>query len=404
MPVSAGRRRVLIVVQNLPVPFDRRVWMEATSLARAGYEVSVICPKLKGYNASYEQVEGIDIHRYPMPFDPKSKLGFAGEYLYGLARTALLSIKVAFGRGFDVVHACNPPETYWVLGLFWKLFGKTYIFDHHDLSPELYEVKFPGSGGFMLHFLLFMERANFKVAKVVIAPNQSHKTIAVERGGVSPDHVFVVRSGPSPERFRVYEPDPSWTRGRKHLIAYLGEIGYQDGVDGMVRALAELRTRRDDFHAVFIGGGTFREEVMELADRLGLGEVTTFTGVVSDDDLCRILSSADLGIDPVPKNAWSDRSTMNKVIEYMHFGIPVVSFDLTEARVSAGPAGRYVTGGEREMAAEIDRLLDDEEQRRSMGEAAGRRFLEDLAWENSEPHLLAAYELAVGPPTPRGPE
>jgi glycosyltransferase involved in cell wall biosynthesis len=396
MSASAGKR-VLIVVQNLPVPFDRRVWMEATTLARAGYRVSVICPKLKGFDKSRERIEDVEIYRYAMPFDPKSKLGFVGEYLWGLLRTGLLSIRIAATRGFDVIHACNPPETYWALGLPWRLFGKTYIFDHHDLSPELYEVKFPGEGGFMVKFLTFMEWANFKVAKVVIAPNHSHKDIAVERGGVDPDHVFVVRSGPSPERFRLYEPDPSYRQGKKHLIAYLGEIGYQDGVDGMVRAVKMLRDDmgRDDFHAIFIGGGTFREDVMSLAQELGVGDITTFTGVVSDEDLCRILSSADIGVDPVPHNEWSTRSTMNKIIEYMHFGLPVVGYDLVEAKVSGGDAGLFVQGGEKELAEGIAGLLDDAERRAAMGETARARFMEDLAWENSAPHLLAAYHLAT---------
>jgi glycosyltransferase involved in cell wall biosynthesis len=393
--MSASAGDVLIVVQNLPVPFDRRVWMEATTLARAGYKVSVICPKLKGFNKSRERLEDVEIYRYRMPFDPKSKIGFIGEYLWGLVRTGLLSIRVALTRGFDVIHACNPPETYWALGLGWRLFGKRYIFDHHDLSPELYQVKFPGEDGFMLRFLTFMEWANFKVARTVIAPNESHKAIAIERGGVHPDSVFVVRSGPSPERFTRYEPDPSWKKGKKHLIAYLGEIGYQDGVDGMVRAIQILRDRRDDFHAVFIGGGTFREDVMTLADDLGVGDITTFTGVVSDDDLCRILSSADVGVDPVPWNEWSTRSTMNKIIEYMHFGLPVVGYDLIEAKVSGGDAGLFVDGGPAELAAGIAELLDDEERRAAMGERARRRFMEDLAWENSAPHLLAAYALAT---------
>jgi glycosyltransferase involved in cell wall biosynthesis len=393
MSASAGDR-VLIVVQNLPVPFDRRVWMEATTLASAGKRVSVISPKLKGFNRSHERIENVSVYRYSMPFDPRTKLGFVAEYVYGLLRTFLISIRVAATTGFDIVHACNPPETYWALGLFWRLFGKRYIFDHHDLSPELYQVKFPSETGMVLRFLKFMEWANFKVASVVIAPNESHKAIAIERGHVKEKDVFIVRSGPSPTRFTSYPPDPAWKKGKPYLIAYLGEMGQQDGVDGLVEAVAFLKheMHRNDFHAVFIGGGTYRDDAIALAGRLGVEDDTTFTGVVSDDDLCRILSSADIGVDPVPRSAWSDRSTMNKVIEYMYFGLPVVAFDLHETRVSAGEAGVFADDSAAGLAKTIEALIDDPERRARMSEFARRRFHEDLAWERSIPALLAAYQ------------
>ena len=397
MSVSAGRR-VLILVQNLPVPFDRRVWMEATTLQRAGYRVSVICPKMKGQVAPREKLEGVEIYRYGMPFDPKTKLGFVGEYVYAFLRTFLLSAQVALaGRGFDVIHACNPPETSWIIGRFWKLFGKRFIFDHHDLSPELYEVKFPGRQDLMYRFLRFMEKQTFRTSTVAIATNESHKRVAIKRGAMDPNRVFVVRSGPSPERFRRYTADESWRRDCRFLVAYLGEIGHQDGVDALVRALAMLRDEfgREDVQGVFIGGGTYREEVVRLAAELGLEDRTTFTGVVSDDDLCRILSSADIGVDPVPRSAWSERSTMNKVIEYQFFGLPVVAFDLTEARVSAGEAGAFAEGDtDKALAACINDLLDDPQRRSQMSEAAVRHFHDDLSWDRSAPHLLAAYDAA----------
>jgi glycosyltransferase involved in cell wall biosynthesis len=399
MSESVGRR-VLILVQNLPVPFDRRVWMEATTLQRAGYRVSVVCPKMKGLNASRERLEGVDIYRYGMPFDPRTKLGFIGEYLYAFLRTFLLSVRIHLvGRGFDVIHACNPPETSWIIGRFWRLFGKRYIFDHHDLSPELYEVKFPGRRDVMYRFLRFMERATFHTSTVAIATNESHKQVAVERGGMAPERVFVVRSGPSPERFRRYPADESWRRGRSFVVAYLGEIGHQDGVDSLVRALAILRDEfgRGDVQGVFIGGGTNRDEVIRLAAELELEDHTTFTGVVSDDELCRILSSADIGVDPVPRSAWSERSTMNKLIEYQFFGLPVVAFDLTEARVSAGEAGAFAEGDtDKALAACINDLLDDPQRRSEMSEAALRHFHDDLSWDRSAPHLLAAYDDAFG--------
>jgi glycosyltransferase involved in cell wall biosynthesis len=393
---SAGRpRRVLIIVQNLPVPFDRRVWLEATTLTRAGYVVSVICPKMKGFNLSFERVEGVDIYRYVMPFDPESKVGFIAENLWALVRAFLLSFRVAWrGRGFDVIHACNPPETYWVLGLFWRAFGTRFLFDHHDLSPELFRVKFGGKEGGILHSaLLLLEKLTFKTADVSIATNGSHKRIAIERGGMAPERVFIVRSGPDLGRFRAFPPDPAWKRGKDYLIAFLGEMGEQDGLGILIDALVRLKEARTDFHCVLIGGGTQRLAIMADAEKKGVADLCTFTGVVSDEDLCRILSSADVGVDPVPLNDWSDKSTMNKVMEYMYFGLPVVAFDLAEARVSAQDAAVYAASGSAEsLAGHISDLLDDSDRRVRLSEIGGRRLREELAWEHSAPHLLAAYE------------
>jgi glycosyltransferase involved in cell wall biosynthesis len=393
----AGRaRRVLVIVQNLPVPFDRRVWLEATTLSKAGYQVSVICPKMKGFNESRETFEGIEIYRYRQPFDPKSRLGFVAENLLALVSTFLLTLRVAVsGRGFDVIHACNPPETYWTVGVFWKLFGKRFLFDHHDLSPELYEVKFgAGPGSLLRSILLLLEKATFKVADVGIATNESHKRVAVERGGMQEDRVFVVRSGPDVGRFTVYPSETSYKQGKQHLIAFLGEMGSQDGVDLLVRALRLLRDEfgRDDFHCVLIGGGTHRDELMAEAQRLGVADLCTFTGVVSDEELCRVLSSADVGVDPVPKNDWSDRSTMNKIMEYMYFGLPIVAFDLAEAKVSAQDAALYAdSGSEHDLAAKLDELLADAAKREQMSAYGRKRLRDQLAWEHSVPGLLAAY-------------
>ncbi|MFZ5790045.1 MAG: glycosyltransferase family 4 protein [Pseudomonadota bacterium] len=393
---SAGKRRVLIIVQNLPVPFDRRVWLEATTLTRAGYAVSVICPKAKGFNESFERLEGVDIHRYGLPIDAKGAFGFAAEFLWCFLRTAMKSLRVAlFGRGFDVIHACNPPETYWLLALLWRPFGKRFLFDHHDLSPEMYAAKFDRRGGAMYRGLLFLERMTFALADLVITTNESHKRIAVERGGVPPERVYVVRSGPDLSRFRRYEPDPAWRQGKRYLLVYLGEICKQDGVDYLLRALRILRDRigRRDVHAAFVGGGPHQPAIKAYAQEIGLADMTTFTGRVSDEDLCRILSSADIGIDPDPKNDWSDKSTMNKIMEYMYFGLPIVAFDLKETRFSAQDAAVYAEPNlEAAMAARIHELLEDEPKRRRMAEFGQRRLREALAWEHSAPALLSAYE------------
>jgi len=380
---SAGRpRRVLIVVQNLPVPFDRRVWLEATTLARAGYRVSVICPKARGFTRSFEVLEDVHIHRYGLPVDAQGALGFVAEFLWCFVRTAMKTIRVAVvGRGFDVLHVCNPPETYWPLGRFWKRLGRRFLFDHHDLSPEMFQAKFGSGHGAAVAGLRWLERKTFQSADL--------------RGGVPPDDVYVVRSGPDLERLSRYPPDPAWRKGRRHLIAYLGEICNQDGVDHLIRAVKLLRDElgRDDIHCVLVGGGPHQPSIKAYAEEIGVADLCTFTGRVSDEDLCRILSSADVGVDPDPKNDWSDKSTMNKVMEYQYFGLPIVGYDLTENRVSAGPAGLFATPNrEAELADRIAELLDDPARRQEMGRVGQERVRSVLAWEHSVPVLLAAYD------------
>ena len=273
------------------------------------------------------------------------------------------SVRVAVaGRGFDVIHACNPPETYWLLAWFWRLFGKRFLFDHHDLSPEMYAAKFGRDSGLLYQALLFLERMTFRSADVVMTTNESHKRIAQARGGVAPEDVFVVRSGPDVARFRIFDPDPTWKSGKPFLLVYLGEMCRQDGVDHLVRAVRILREdlQRDDLHAIFVGGGPEQPIIRAYADEQGVGDICTFTGRVSDDDLCRILSSADVAVDPDPKTAWSDQSTMNKIMEYMFFGLPIVCYDLTEHKVSAQDAALYVeANSERALANGIRDLLDE---------------------------------------------
>ena len=395
--VSAGKpRRVLVIVQNLPVPFDRRVWLEATSLTAAGYAVSVICPKAKGYTASFETLEGVDIYRYGLPIAAQGAVGFVMEFAWCFLRAFMKSVRVAAaGRGFDVIHACNPPETYWLLAWLWRLSGKRFLFDHHDLSPEMYEAKFGRNSGPMYKGLLFLERMTFRSADLMITTNESHKRIAQERGGLAPEHVFVVRSGPDLGRFEVHEPDPTWKKGKRFLLVYLGEMCKQDGVDHLVRAIRVLREdlRRDDLHAVFVGGGPEQPMIRAYADAQGVADVCTFTGRVSDDDLCRILSSADLAVDPDPKTAWSDKSTMNKIMEYMFFGLPIVCYDLAEHRVSAQEAAVYVdANSERALAEGISALLDDPVRRARMSRCGAARVRQKLVWQHSVPPLLAAYD------------
>ena len=392
------KRRVLYVLQGLPVPFDRRAWLHATTLAAHGYSVSFICPKGRGYEAAREERDGVDIYRYWRPVEGEGKLAFIAESLWCFCATFLLSLRVAlFGRGFDILHICNPPEIYWPIAWFWRAFGKVFIWDHRDLSPELAAAKFGAGDGLIMRLLLLLERLSFGAAQIVVATNESYKKIAIERGGKRPEDIFIVRSAPSLSKFRIYEPDPSFKSGKRSLVLYLGEMGPQDGVDNLVRAAKVLRDEmgRDDFHCVLIGGGTYQPTVAAYAAEIGVADLCTFTGIVSDETLCRILSTGDVAIDPLPKNGWSDRSTMNKVLEYMFFGLPIVVGELTEARVSADAAARYVEpGSARAMAEGIAALLDDPLLRQTMGEFGQRRLRNTLAFEYSVPNLLAAYDAA----------
>jgi glycosyltransferase involved in cell wall biosynthesis len=398
MSLAPPQRRVLYVLQGLPVPFDRRAWLHATTLARNGYAVSFICPKGRGFDRSREELEGVDIHRYWRPIEGEGKLAFIAESLWCFCATFLLSLRIAmFGRGFDILHICNPPEIYWPVAWFWRAFGKTFIFDHRDLSPELAAAKFGSGNDLVISALLLFERLTFRAAQIVIATNESYKRIATERGRKLAEDVFIVRSAPSLAKFQLYDPDPSFKHGKPNLVLYLGEMGPQDGVKNLIDAVKRLRDDlgRQDFHCILIGGGTHQPVVAAYAAEQGVGDLCTFTGIVSDETLCRIMSSADVAIDPLPKNGWSDKSTMNKVLEYMFFGLPIVVGELCEARVSADQAALYVEPGNAlAMAEGIATLLDDPALRQKMGEFGQQRLRNALAFEYSVPNLLAAYDAA----------
>ncbi len=337
--------KVLIIVQNLPVPFDRRVWLEATSLNHAGYQVSVICPKGKKgkYQAGHEVLENVHIYRYPPAPEARGTLSYLFEFVYCWLMTSLISIRVWLSRGFDIIHACNPPETFFLLGLFYKLFGKRFIFDHHDLSPEMYLAKGGNRDGYLYKGLLWLERQTFKSADVIITTNQSHKKIAMRRGGVPEDKIFIVRSGPDLHRLQVLDPEVSLKGGFSYLACYLGEMCPQDGIDYLLRAIQVITRdmQRVDVKFVLMGGGPSLEELQQLNSKLGLDLKVVFTGRVSDDDLCRYLSTADICLDPDPYTEWADQSTMNKIMEYMAFGKAIVAFDLKEHRFSAQNAAVY---------------------------------------------------------------
>ncbi|HWA36757.1 MAG TPA: glycosyltransferase family 4 protein, partial [Burkholderiales bacterium] len=335
-------KRVLILVENLPSPFDRRVWQEAGALRDAGYTVSIVCPTGKGCEKKFEAIDGIDIWRYDLPAEGEGALGYLIEYSAALALTFFLSVRVFFGKGFDVVHACNPPDLFFLIGGFWKLFGKKFVFDHHDANPELYEAKF-GRKDLFYKAMLLLERWTFKTADVSIATNESYRRIAIARGGMPPDKVFVVRSGPSLERLKVLPPAASMKNGRQHLVGYVGVMGKQEGIDLLLQAVRKIvfDHQRQDIHFGLVGGGTSLQEMKDLAAALGVQDYVTFTGRAPDSVLLAMLNTADVCVNPDVANEMNDISTMNKIMEYMALGKPIVQFDLTEGRFSAQEASLY---------------------------------------------------------------
>ncbi len=391
---SRGEPHVLIIVQNLPVPLDRRVWLEAKALREVGFEVSVISPKGRRSDASHEVLQGVHIYRYWLPVSGRGAIGYLLEFVYAWLATFLLSLRASARRWVNIVHACNPPETFFLLGLFYKLFGSRFVFDHHDLSPEMFAAKYGRKGGALYSLLLLLERATYRTADLVIEVNESQARIARTRGRVRPERIRVVRSGPDFERLRLLPEEPELRAGKKYLVCYLGEMCPQDGVDYLLRAIRHYRNAlgRDDARFVLMGGGPALEELKSLKEKLQLDGAVEFTGRVSDHDLCRYLSTADLCVDPDPWSEWADKSTMNKIMEYMAFGKPIVAFDLTEARVSAGQAARFVRpNDEAEFAKAMAELLDDPDRRRQMGEYGLRRVRERLAWDYSKRILQEAY-------------
>lgn len=390
--MSAGPR-VVIVVQNLPVPYDRRVWLEATTLQQAGYDVTVVCPATAEFPQRRITLEGVAIRRYRLPFDGSSAPSLVLEFAWALLAVGFILAGLRTRGRIDVLHACNPPETYWVLGRLFRLGGTRYLFDHHDLSPEMYRAKFAHPSSLVNKALLWLERQTYRTADGVIATNESYRRVVSARTGYDPAEVIVVRSGPSLDRFTLLSPDDSLRHGRRHLLVFLGEIGEQDGVDALVRVVRVLVDRGVDVHCLVIGGGPHQPAIARYAVEQGVSDRCTFTGRISDDrELSRLLSSADVGVVPDPNTDWSRLSTVNKVMEYMFFRLPIATFDLPETRNSAGDAAAYATPDDVEdLARVIAELLDDPDRRRRMGQLGGQRLRDELAWEHSVGPLLEAY-------------
>ncbi|MFC5996699.1 glycosyltransferase family 4 protein [Pseudonocardia hispaniensis] len=397
-PVRHGRH-VCIVVQNLPVPFDRRVWLECQALRGAGYEVSVVCPRGRGEPARQE-IDGVRLLRY-RAFPPITRqVMFVAEYAWSILATLVRLVQVWRDRPFGVVQVCNPPDVLCLAVLpFQVLFGVRLVFDQHDLCPELYESRFPDGARLPHRALRAAEWLTYRCSTQVISTNESYRRVAIDRGGKRPDEVTVVRSGPDPNRMRRGSPDPALRRGRAHLLVYLGVMGPQDGVDITLRAMRHIVhvRQRSDVALTLIGDGDDAPRLRALATELGLDGWVEFTGRAPDELVARLLSTADIGLSPDPKNPLNDVSTMNKTMEYLAFELPVVAFDLVETRVSAADAAVYAEPNRIDDYAEaILALLDDEVRRKQMG-ARGRHRVETvLAWDTQVPAYVGVYDRLTG--------
>lgn len=398
-PASTGRscrsRRVLILVENLPSPFDRRVWQEATTLYANGYSVSIVCPTGKGYESTYECVDNIHIYRYQLPTEGKGVFGYLAEYSAALLHSFRLALKVHREQGVDVIHACNPPDLLFIVALYFKRrFGTKFLFDHHDINPELYEAKF-GRRDLFWRLMLLLERRTFLAADVSIATNESYRQIAINRGGMPTDRVFVVRSGPKLDRLRIVPPKPELKNGRSFLVGYVGVMGEQEGIEHLLQAASYIVNDfgRHDVQFGLVGGGTSFTTMVQLARNLHIADYVTFTGRVPDEVLLDVLNTADLCVNPDVHNEMNDKSTMNKIMEYMALGKPIVQYDLTEGRFSAGAASLYAKKNDPyDFACKIVSLLDDPRRRQIMGEFGRRRIENELEWRFESPKLLAAYD------------
>ncbi|MBA4608141.1 glycosyltransferase family 4 protein [Aeromicrobium sp. Marseille-Q0843] len=404
----ASRPHVLVIVQNLPVPLDRRVWLECRALIAAGFDVSVICPKGPG-DPSAETLDGVRIHKYRPAPQASGALGYLVEFVYSWLRTAWLSLRVWRERPFQAIQACNPPDTYWALARLWRRRGVAFVFDQHDLNPELFLSRFGEPSSLMqrlqFSFLKWLERRTYATADHVISTNESYKRIALERGGFRPEDVTVVRSGPDTSTMRPIH-DPGAPTPTRHTLAYLGIMGPQDGVETVLDVMDELvhRRGRTDVDAVLMGFGDCYEDLRRRSTELGLDHLVSFTGRVGPAEIARHLSAATVGLCPDLKTPLNDVSTMNKTMEYMAYALPTVSFDLVETRVSAGETCLFVESGDIGAFTDaVERLLDDPELRVRLAREARERVSTHLDWKPQSAAYVGVWRALLGTTDEAGP-
>ena len=392
------KKKVLIIVENTPVPFDPRVWKEASSLFQTGYEVTVLCPRYERYRKGYEVIDGVQIYRHPMPVEGNGTLGYLLEYLCALFWEFLYAWWIYLRHGFHVIQGCNPPDTIFSVALPFKLLGVKYVFDHHDTTPELYLSKYVKKG-VMYKLQVWLERLTFRFSDVVLSTNSSYRDIAITRGGLNPKDVFIVRNGPDLRKFKLVPPSAALKYGKPYLIGYLGTMNSQDGLDILLDVALRLKTLgRRDIHFTCVGGGPELWGLRKIVKDKNLQDTVNFTGRIPDDQVLQILSTADVCVNPDPPCQMNDISTMIKIVEYMALGKPIVQFDLKEGRFSAMEASLYADGANpvADFTTKILWLLDHPEERKRMGEFGRKRVEEELAWEYSVVNLLAAYKRVFG--------
>jgi len=384
-------KHILIIVENLPVPFDRRVWQEATTLKEHGAEVSIICPQMKGYTTPYETIDGIEIYRHPLPLEARGAIGYLLEYSAAIYWEIKLARKIYKKKPFQVIHGCNPPDLIFLTAKWFKRKGVKFVFDHHDINPELYIAKY-GKKDFFYKLMLFFEKQTFKNAVASIATNESYKEIAILRGKMNPDKVQIVRSGPKLDRLKLQEPKPEYKKGRKYLLGYLGVIGEQEGIDLLLESVKYITDKRNDVQVAIVGGGSDLEILKKLSADMGLADYVDFYGRVSDQLLVDILNTADVCVNPDKPTEMNNLSTMNKIMEYMALKKPIVQYDLKEGRFSAQKASLYAENtSTTDFAEKIIYLLDNESISKEMGEYGYNRVLNELSWEFESKKLVDFY-------------
>lgn len=386
-------KRVLIIVENATVPFDPRVWKEACSLRENGYSVVVVCPRDKGAPQRHEVLNGIHIYRHPKAKEGNAPLLYFWEYVSSLFWEFLYACWIYVKHGFDVIQGCNPPDDIFLVALPFRLLGVQYIFDHHDINPELYLAKY-GKKGILYKIQVWLEKLTYLTSNVVMATNNSYRELAISRGGIDPRDVFVVRNGPDPATFRPVPPKPALKYGKPFLVGYVGVMGSQEGLDILLDVARYIKDMgRRDIHFTCVGGGPALPELRKMVHDKDLADMVNFTGRVPDADLLDILSTADVCVNPDRPCEMNDKSTMIKIMEYMALGKPIVQFDMTEGRFSAGGASLYADNQNQvvDFAAKLLWLMDNPDERRRMGLLGRKRIEHELAWAYSVPNLLAAY-------------
>ena len=390
MKEFAGKH-ILVIIENLPAPFDRRVWQEASTLNDNGAHITIICPKMKGYTKSYECIDGIDIYRHPLPVEGAGPLGYLQEYGTALFFQFFLSWRIFLRRRFHIIHACNPPDLMFITALPFKLLGVKFVFDHHDINPELFVSKYNKKGFFYFLMILF-EKVTFKVSDYSIATNESYKEIALNRGKMHPNRVAIVRSGPDLSRLRLTTGNIIYKKGRKLLVGFVGVIGEQEGLDLLLESIVQIvrAKKRDDMQFAIIGDGTDLQRIKDLSRELDLDDFIDFYGRVSDEKLVDILNTADICVNPDKPTEMNNLSTMNKIMEYMSLKKPIVQFDLKEGKFSAQKASLYANNVF-DFSEKIIQLADDEDLRKDMGEFGYNRVINDLNWNIEKKNLLKFY-------------